>query len=351
MAQRRGRTPEQWEELGREAILDLLSERYYAPWGEVEARLAYQPWKHFPAIQPLQLEGARRSLVEQGAILPDTTEHHPPVAAVRFPFPEGRKRELTRLRGQPRKAYRRYMDWAGNQTWCGKHAERVVLDSAKAAATPGGLYVPPQAVGRIGEVAGVRLSAPLDCLAHILELPDLTWSLPLVVEVKNVSAWLYPWAREVWELLVKAAEVAEHSPVMPVLACVKSAWPTAQMAQDVGFLTCQFGKQLFSPDVPEVDFEAVREEFDLQISRHEGPLDTVTGFFSKVIRRSPPPSPPLEEIPFYKRQAERFQVLAPIVLRFKGLAEALSGSDRRRVYDAFRAAVADTVTWPRVKGW
>lgn len=351
-AGRQGRTPEQWTDLGREAILDLLGERFVVPWAEAEARISLRGWKSFDRIQPVQLEGARKSLVSGGLIIQEATEHHPPVVTVRLPYPEGKAREYSRLRGSRRKQYRKYMDWAGNQTLCGKHAERVVLASAHAAASGAALHVPPQTVGRIEEVKGVPLSrGPLDCLAHVLRLPDLDASMPMVFEVKNVHSWLYQYSREVWELLVKAADVAVKTPVMPVLVCVKAAWQTGQLAKDTGFLVCQFGSQLFSPTIDQQQFDSVVDEFALVIQRHDGPLDSVVGFLDKVIRLSPPPSPPEQDIPWYKRQVERFQALAPLILKFEGLAGTLVGTRRRNVFEAFRKAAKGAFGWPSVGGW
>jgi hypothetical protein len=346
-----GRTPEEWHELGRQAILDLLNDRIYSPWGEVEARISDRRWKGFPPIQPLQLGGARRTLEEEGLILPDVSAQNPPVVGVRIPFPEGRKREFERLRGRRRKAYRKYLGWAGDQSLCGKHAERVVLDSLHDAASAAGLFVPPQTVGRIEEVRGIRPRGPLDALAYILDLPDAQDPpVPLVIEVKNIRGWVYPYTQELWELLVKAAEIAQTTEVMPILTCVRTAYQTGQMARDTGFLAMQLWDQLFSPSIPSDEFQQVKDEFALPIMQHEGSHPNVKSFPTKVLR-SRPTGPPPEDIEWYRRQIDRFREISPVILRFDALAGDLDGPTRRSVFGGFRSAARATMAWPSVGGW
>jgi hypothetical protein len=205
----------------RKVVKVGLAERFIVPWTEAEARIAFQRWKEFPPVQPLQLHDARRSLAADNLIVEEVTHHHPPVTTIRLPFPPGRKRELERLRGERRKAYRTYLSWAQDSRLCGKHAERVVLESAQSAASDAGLWVPPQVVGEIHTILGASSSrGPLDevVYAHVLADPKPTADAILAVEVKNIHTWIYPWSKELWELLVKAAEVALDIPVMPLAA-------------------------------------------------------------------------------------------------------------------------------------
>jgi len=258
MARAPRRSPEEWEAIGRSAILDLLSDRLVVPWPEVEARISVRGWKDYDRVQPLQLGGAHKRLIEEGLIVEERTEHAVPVTTVRMPFPPGRKREMERLRGERRKQYRLYLSWAQDSTLCGTHAEQVVLSSAQEAASAAGLWVPPQRVGRVHEVNGVPISrGPLDVFAHVLAVPQPQADATLVIEVKNLHAWVYPWTSELWELLVKAAELTERTLVVPVLACVRAGYQTNQMAKDVGFLGCYMGKQVFSPAIASAEFSAM----------------------------------------------------------------------------------------------
>lgn len=346
-------SPQEWEDIGCQAILDLLKDRFVVPWAEVEARISTHGWKDFERVQPVQLSGARNTLRRDELIIQETTHQRPPVTTIRLPFPKGRKRELERLGGSRRKMYRRYLSWAMNQNLCGKHAERVILDSAQAAASSAGLYIPRQAVGKVHHVQGFALQrGPLDVLAHILELPDIRTEIALVFEVKNIHVWIYPWARQLWELLVKAADVALKTPLMPVLACVRSAWQTGQMAKDIGFLICQFSDQLFSPEIDQTDFDEVVQEFDLAMVRHEGPIEPALTFLTRTLRRSPPPTPPFgENTPWYRRQSQRFAVTAPVILAHDALAGKLPEDARRRVFKSFKARVKAVCSWPMLEGW
>jgi hypothetical protein len=96
----------------------------------------------------------------------------------------------------------------------------------------------------------------------------------------------------------------------------------------------------------------VAEEFGLAIVRHEGPFDPVVTFLTKTLRRSPPASPPYdEEIPWYRRQTERFGIVASAILAHDALAGSLPDNTRRNVYSSFRGQARKLCRWPRVGGW
>lgn len=348
------RTQGEWEEEGRDAILALLSERLVVPWHEAEARIT-AGWGGFARVQPVQLNAARQQLVQNDQVVVEHTDHSPPVATIRVPFRKGNKRQIERLRGERRKHYRKYLAWATDEASCGRAGERALVASLHAAASRAGLYVPPQPLGGIDEINGVSLGerGPLDAFAHILNLDSAPIAeVPLVVEVKNVHDWLYPWDRRVWMLLVKAAFLARTTPVVPLLACATSAWQTLQMAKDVGFFVASFGTQLFSPTLidPE-EFEFVRDEFGLNVRQDEDAQDPVVSVLSKLLRASPPPPPPEgEDTPFYRRQASRFAEVAPHILDFEVLAKPLD-EHRPETFRAFRARLRDVASWPLGGGW
>lgn len=342
-----------WLLEGRQALLDLLSDRFVIPWFEAESRISSTGWKSFLKVQPLQLHEARESLASSNLILVERTKHSIPVVTIRLPFPQNRKKELTRLRGFRRKLYRNYLKWTNDQILYGKHAERVVLDSLKAVASEAALHVPPQVPGSIDQIKGVQVSpGPLDAFAYILELPHLGYEVTLVAEVKNINDWIYPWTKELWELLVKAAHLATYIPVLPVLVCMRWAYPTSNMAKDIGFFTVQTRNQLFNPVIPKDEFQELVDDFGLTIIQHEGPLNEIKDFFTKPFRQSPPPTPPLgEDIPWYKRQANRFQTMAPTILAYQNLANSVPGDIRSNMFKGFKAASLATLRWPSVRGW
>jgi hypothetical protein len=350
-------TREDWESIGRAAILDLLEHKHAAPWAEVVSRISERGWNDFQPVQPLQLSGARQRLREEGLIEEDTSSHHPPVTFLRLPYSPGRKRLVQREAGRRRKSYRKYLSWAGNQALCGKHAERITLDSMVQATGPGGFWVPEQTVGEIHSIGDTPIQrGPLDAYAHMLtsdSVGPVKTDAYLAVEVKNIHKWIYGWAPELWELLVKAGELAVAGvPVMPVLVCMRIPWQTAQLAKDIGFLACQLNRQLFSTAIAQTEFDAVVDDFALSIERHDGPHPNAVAFFSRTLRYAPPPSEPRNEnVAWYRRQVGRFGVIAPIILEHNALASTLPEDARGRVFRRFRTRAKTNLQWPSAGGW
>lgn len=65
-------TATEWEEEGKRAILDLLTDRQgVITHHEMEARIADRGWKAFRKVQPLQLSGALAQLVNEGQVVDD----------------------------------------------------------------------------------------------------------------------------------------------------------------------------------------------------------------------------------------------------------------------------------------
>ena len=224
-----------------------------------------------------------RYLGERGStsapVVLDETAHSAPVRTLRVPT-NGNKTRVEKLRGQKRKLYRRYISWTQDERLCGKHGEKVVEASFRAASGAAGLWLPAQTVGNVTRVAGklVPEGHTVDMwgwLADDLKGQPPRFTTPVVVEIKNKRRWLYADAPELWELLVKAALlVTEHDiAVLPILACSWSG-PTAWwMAYDVGYFTAQMHVQVFSPEIDETAFDEVVEETGLLIARHDGPVD------------------------------------------------------------------------------
>lgn len=356
MARRRngnGRSRAEWEELGKEALLDLLSEKFVVPWAEAEARISVKGWKNFDTVQPIQLSGARRSLRQEGRIEEEVSAQNPPVHLVRLAYPDEGRRSLERLVGQRRKGYRKYLSWAGDQSLCGRHAERVVLDSLRAAALDADLYVPKQSTGAVGEIKGVRVApGPLDALAHVMERESATEAAVVAFEVKNINTWIYPRAVELWSLLVKAAPLAAEFPIVPVCACVRYGYEAQRMGSDLGFFVCAMRDQVFSPRIDPDEFDTVIDDFGLVAIRHEGALEPVVSFLTGTLRRSPPLSEPRgEKIEWFLRQAERFRVIAPVILNHAALAEDLDPETRRKVFISFATNAVKACSWPLTRGW
>jgi hypothetical protein len=124
------------------------------------------------------------------------------------------------------------------------------------------------------------------------------------------------------------------------------------MARDIGFFTAQLQTQYFSSSIPDTDFQEIVNEFGLVIEQSEGASDSLATFFTRTVRRTPPSSPPYDEmIPWYQRQADRFRTIAPVIRNFAALAESLPDDTRRRTFNAFRSQARATSAWPFVGGW
>ena len=349
------RTRAEWEALAYDIIVDVFQDRLVMPWKEVETRVSWHGWRQYDKPEPVHLTNPRRALLQEGKLVRDTTEHNPPVVTYRIPFPEGSKREIERLRGARRKLYRKYLSWTQDRTLCGRHAEIVAMESLQSAASPAGLWVPEQAIGQITQIKEAPTHiGPLDLWAHILEVNqvDPIGEIALAIEVKNTYDWIYPWAKQLWQLLVKAAQVAIRVSVVPVLMCFRYGFIAGQFAKDIGFLLCPMRRQVFSPRIDNRDFQEVVDEFRLLIELHSGPQKHVYNFLTKTLRHSPPPSPPWEEeIPWYKRQADRFRSMAPVILAYQILAQDLQENARRNTFAAFKAQAKQLMTWPSAGRW
>lgn len=345
-----------WTREGVEAIIDLVQSREVAPWAEVEARIAHGPWKDFHKVQPVQLNGARQLLRDESPlrVVEEASDHHDhPVITLRVPF-KNNKRHIERLRGAKRKLIRRYLSWTNDQDLCGQHAERIVLESIKASQTTAGIWVPDQSIGRIYAVEGVTVEpGPLDAHAYVLDLDTIAKKGNLVVEVKNVRHWLYPWSPEVWQMLVKAARLtAEVDDIAALLAAPHIAWQTFLMAQDIGLLTCPYREQLFHPAIAADQFDEIIDEFGLTISRHEGPHDAIVEWFAGQFRTGPKnqlqPDPSVE---WFDRQANRLALVAPVLLQFEDLAGDLDGDARRVRFAQFKVRLEQVSGWELQRGY
>jgi hypothetical protein len=200
-------------------------------------------------------------------------------------------------------------------------------------------------------VAGIKITGSFDGLAYILDTETVTRRASLVMEVKNINGWVYPWAKELWELLVRAARLAADTPIVPLFVCMRTAWQTWQMAQDIGFMQVQLTRQVFSPSIDPTEFAAVIGEFGLLASQAQAPDEHLAAFFKGTLRRTPPISPPPEEVEFWERSMLRFREIAPVIRRFDALAGDLADDQRSRAFAGFKKAALATMSWPSVKGW
>jgi len=350
-----------WDREAELAVLDLLGEKHAVPWPEAISRISNSQWKdfwqgatasarrsaHSPHEQTCRPPRARRT--RGNGSLPscgDFPLSHPTISQTEFETERGRRRGM----------YRSFLSWTGDSVSCGHHAERVLITSMRRAAGDGILTIPQQRRGQVSRVRGNRIErGPLDALGFLPNLPHASSSVPFLVEVKNVSDWIYAWDQRLWELLVKAAEIGQHEPVLPLLACPYSDITAAREASDIGFLRIQYQEQLFTDDpekIPSDRFSEVVAEFGLVASQwpEDQPHPTMVEFFANVPRRRVRGRQG-RWTEWYKLLSERFFRLSPLILDFDALAGPLEPATRSHVHRAFFEAARGVADWNFQGGW
>ena len=244
-------------------------------WSEVEAKAADRAWEGVARrIDPHHLSEARVRLREQGHISETTasTRGGRDIAVVHFTDLHRRQRTFADAAKRKRLLQARYLGWAigtpGRPGLFGPGGERVLYHSLLDAARYGYRLVRPEG-GPIADMfdEGVPVG-PLDSAAY-LQLVDEhgfpAGTIVVVIEVKNVRDWIYPRARELHQLLDKAAQLQlRHRDIrfVPVLVCRRTHYTTFAMAQDLGFHVLQTYTQFIQPrhDLNSAHLEEVRQE-------------------------------------------------------------------------------------------
>lgn len=295
-----------WVLLGRTAILDLLADEYAAPLVELEARICDRPWKdrHNP-IDPHLLTRARQQLQAEGLIdeLVATTRGGGDVAVFHLsPIHRGMNRAISDAAGRKRLLISRWKSWSRGTkhmpNLIGAGGETVVHQSLLASAAYGYRVLQPTR----GEVATIYEQpipgGPLDNAAWLLtmdsrtQMPGAPYLVP--IEVKNVRHTLYPTHWETYQLLHKAAGLANahpEYPVLPILICRKAHYRARQLAKDLGFLIFETHSQyvLTSERLHTDHVEEVRTELgfaDLTVTDQPNPR--LVEWLSGTVHREAP---------------------------------------------------------------
>lgn len=300
------RTSGEWVALGRAAILDLLADEHAAPLVELEARICDRPWKdQDKPIDPHLLTKARQQLLAEGAI--DET-----VAPTRGgsdvgvfhlnPIRRGMNRAITDAAGRKRLLISRWKSWSRGSkhmpNLIGVGGETVVHQSLLASAAYGYRVLQPTR----GEVATIYEQpvpgGSLDNAAWLLtmdsrtQMPSDPYLVP--IEVKNVRHTLYPNHWEIYQLLHKAAGLANAHPeyqVLPILICRKAHYRARQLARDLGFLIFETHDQYVLPSerLRTDHVEEVRTELgftDLTVT--DEPNSRLVDWLSGTVHREAP---------------------------------------------------------------
>ncbi|WP_344428996.1 hypothetical protein [Amycolatopsis minnesotensis] len=323
-----------WVSRGRAAILELLAEQHAAPVVELEARICDRPWRDQPKpIDPHLLTKARKELLTEGLIgeVVATTRGGGEVGVLHLsPIRRGMARSIEDAAARKRLLIARWKSWARGSkhmpNLIGSGGEAVVHQSLLASAPYGYRVLQPTR----GEVATIfEQPVPggaLDNAAWLLTM-DLRTQTPTTpylvpIEVKNVRHTLYPNHWEIYQLLHKAAGLANahpEYPVLPILVCRKAHYRAREFAKDLGFLIFDTHDQYVLPSerIDLTHFEEVRTELgfaDLTITNQLNPH--LVDWFSGVVHREAQRYAP-RFMEFGRHQVETFAALRRERLRWR----------------------------------
>ena len=205
-------------ELAIDAMLELVSQEHAVVWHEIEAKLAEQAHRNSPrGYNPHVLTNARNHLIATGQIEAVTGRARGGREITVYGL--ANRRQLRRetkfdvVAARKRLLETRYLGWAEGSARArviGDAGELVTHRSLHAAAASGYRIVNP--THRLGNVE-ILFNRPvpggsLDNAAHlIVDTPHGESVVTVVIEVKNLRAWLYPRAEEIYQLLDKAAQL------------------------------------------------------------------------------------------------------------------------------------------------
>jgi hypothetical protein len=136
--------------------------------------------------------------------------------------------------------YHDFLDIATQDT-CGSVAERVVLESLRAASN---LALKPHKLGNVKEINGRTTQGSLDSYAYVtLSGQGLArQAVPIGIEVKNIREWVYPESSELWQALRAAVELE----CVPILVTRRIHITTGRFCKSIGMLTHETQKQYFA---------------------------------------------------------------------------------------------------------
>jgi hypothetical protein len=289
--------PEEYVNLGKRAILELLDVEHAAAWREIEAKIADSRWPGIGVhIDPHNLGNARAKLLREGKIAdtePAATRGGRPTSVVYPTDTRLRVTAITRAAQRKRLLMSRYLGWAqgtpARPGIVGPAAERVVRASLLAVAPHGYRLVPPTGghadmfLGDpvpIGPLDAAAICTPYDDAVDVAGNP-----VAVPIEVKNLREWLYPWSQELYQLLDKAARIQHAHPdrqMVPVLICRKAHLTTYRMARDLGFFVIDTGRQYIAKSVEDDRLQEVRTELGFDLVAQESADKLITDRLIRV---------------------------------------------------------------------
>lgn len=246
---------EDYVELAHQRILQLLSQEHALVHPEMEARLAEIGFglHEVERIDPHHLTTARKQLEAEKLIVSQsaTTVGGLDVVTIQPAQQYKQKTEINKAARRKRKLYGQYSAMVRSSARypggrIGAAGERALRASLLAA---GNILPIEPGAGEARKVLGTTLNGPLDSAGFYVPvsaqgLPSAT--ITVLIEVKNIRSWIYPSAKELYQLLYKSMLVqraAPQHPVLPLLVCRKAHPRTFWMAKDLGFMVLAMDRQ------------------------------------------------------------------------------------------------------------
>ena len=257
------RSPEEYDYLGRKAVLELLDRELAAAGMEIDARLAEDVWPSVGIpIQPIHLSNALTELVRQGQIIVTTESTRGGRALDIYQAVGGRRATaIAKAAARKRLLLARYLGWSQGSParpgLIGPAGERVVHE----ALVHSGTYrlVRPEG-GNVSQFLGQQMQGRLDDAAILTPIDNGLPGPPIAIpiEVKNQRDWIHPTSQEPFQLLDKAATLQAAQPgvpILPVLVTRRAHTTAFKMAKQMGFFIVETRRQYISP----VDPDALNE--------------------------------------------------------------------------------------------
>jgi len=335
---------------GIEGLLALLEEEHAVVAFEVEAKLSEDAHPSVGIrIDPHHLTTVKRELLDGDVIMEvkAVAKGGRPVTCITLADDTGRKRKIEDAAARKRALYGRYLAWAmgtkARPALLGNAGEDVAHASLDGAAGAGYRLIERSNRGIERLLGGKVPHGPLDDAAFLTTWTDLGEpdnQAVVLIEVKNIREWIYPTARELHQLLTKAAAVQAAHPdvsLLPILICRRAHKTTFYMAQDLGFLVYQAERQ-FLPEHSTLDRDERGNQALLAEVRSE------LGFKDLVVATGPDPAmerffsrTPHKVLPGYPDRWRSFG--AGFYEHYREIRGAVDPSYRAAMGAALRAAV------------
>lgn len=236
------------------SIMRILDEHHAVVTFELESRLAEHEFLqskdnidvHHITTALRELERAGRITFDQSTLTRGGKE----IQTIQPADQYKRRTKIAEAAQRKRLLYARYLGWAQGSA---RHPHGVIGHAGEASARQAiiraGTLLPAQPdAGEVKEILGLRLPGALDSGGFMVPVANHLPGRPvtILVEVKNIRAWIFPTAQEVYQLLHKAVLVQQYQPdllVLPVLICRAAHKTLFIMAKQLGFFVIDTHRQ------------------------------------------------------------------------------------------------------------